>query len=227
MKVAIIPARGGSKRIPRKNIRDFHGKPIISYAIENALKSGLFNEVFVSTDDEEIAKIAVNLKAVVPLLRTKKNADDFATTSDVLLEVIEYYQSINKPLSIACCLYPTTPLINAEDLVAAYSIFSKGDFETLISSVVYPHPIQRAFRLNNSKRVILKQPELINSRSQDLEKSYHDAGAFYFFDVASFEKNKSLWSGKIGAFELPESKVQDIDTYEDWTMAELKYKLNR
>lgn len=225
MKIVIIPARGGSKRILRKNIQLFHGKPIIVYAIENALKSNLFDAVFVSTDDEEIADIAKNHGATVPILRSTKNADDFATTSEVLLEVIEYYNQMGTPILSACCIYPTSPLIEASDLVSANEIFRNENFETLISSVQYSFPIQRAFSLEDGNKINLIQPEYINSRSQDLEKSYHDAGAFYFFEVASFIQNKSLWSGNIGAYELPESKVQDIDTPEDWEIAELKYQL--
>jgi pseudaminic acid cytidylyltransferase len=169
MIVAIIPARGGSKRIPRKNIQDFHGKPIIAYAIENALSSELFDEVFVSTDDQEIADIAVSLGAKVPLLRSKKNADDFASTSEVLIEVIEYYNKNQTPISLACCLYPTSPLINSSDLKEAYSTFNTGHFDTLMSSVEFSFPIQRAFRLNTSNEIDLIQPEHIHSRSQDLK----------------------------------------------------------
>jgi pseudaminic acid cytidylyltransferase len=223
MRIAIIPARGGSKRISRKNIRDFHGKPIIAYALENALASDLFDEVFVSTDDEEIAALSKDLGAIVPVLRTSKNSDDFATTADVLEEVINYYQEKGKTVKSACCIYPTSPLIVVEDLIDAHKSFVNGQFETLISSVEFSFPIQRGFSLNNDKSIQLLHPELINTRSQDLEKTYHDAGAFYFFQVEPFMKNKALWSEKSGAYLLPESKVQDIDSLEDWKLAELKF----
>ncbi len=223
MNVAIIPARGGSKRIPRKNIKHFHGKPIIAYAIENAVSSGLFDEIFVSTDDQEIADIAVSFGAKVPTLRSKKNADDFASTSDVLLEVIEYYKGNNTPISFACCIYPTSPLISENDLRSAHSIFNSGKFDTLMSSVEFSFPIQRAFNLTESNQIELIQPEHIHSRSQDLRSSFHDAGAFYFINVKSFLTNRTLWDGEIGAYVMPESKVQDIDSLEDWKIAEIKF----
>ena len=223
MRIAIIPARGGSKRISRKNIRDFHGKPIIAYAIENALASKLFDEVFVSTDDDEIATIGKDLGAKVPVLRTSNNSDDFATTADVLEEVIRYYQENGTDVESACCIYPTSPLINSEDLIDAHKTFIDGQFETLISSVEFSFPIQRGFTLSGDNMVQLLHPELINTRSQDLEKTYHDAGAFYFFQVEPFMNKKALWSEKSGVYLLPESKVQDIDTLEDWKLAELKF----
>ncbi len=225
MKIAIIPARGGSKRIPNKNIKLFHGKPIIAYAIDNALKSGLFDEVFVSTDNEEIAAIARENGAIVPVLRSSENADDFATTSDVLIEVLKYHQEIGKYIGTACCIYPTTPLLTSKDLIAANDIFSKEKYDVLITCVAYDSPIQRAFELNAASEVILREPECINMRSQELPKTFHDAGAFYFFDVNKFLQNKSLWVGRIGAYPLPDLKVQDIDNPEDWTLAELKFQL--
>lgn len=227
MKIAIIPARGGSKRIPRKNIQLFNDLPIIAYSIQSALKSGLFNEVIVSTDDKEIADIAIKYGAKVPFFRSAKNADDHATTADVLLEVIEYYLNNDLAIDFICCLYPTAPLIEASDLIAANEIFQKGSYETLISSVQYSFPIQRAFRLDASNKINLVDKQSINMRSQDLEKTFHDAGAFYFLQTAAFLKYKSMWEGNIGAYILPEIKVQDIDTAEDWKMAELKYQLKK
>ena len=225
MKIAIIPARGGSKRIPNKNIKLFHGKPIIAYAIDNALNSGLFDEVFVSTDNEEIAAIAREHGAIVPVLRSSENADDFATTSDVLIEVIKYHQKIGIHIEIACCIYPTTPLLSGQDLITAYNIFKREKYDVLMTCVAYDSPIQRAFELNAASEVILREPECINMRSQDLPKTFHDAGAFYFFEVDKFLQNKSLWVGRIGAYPLPESKVQDIDNLEDWILAEIKFQL--
>jgi N-acylneuraminate cytidylyltransferase len=225
MIVAVIPARGGSKRIPRKNIKLFHGKPIIAYAIESALKSGLFSSVIVSTDDAEIAQIAKEYGAEVPFLRSKENADDFATTSSVLLEVIEQLALKGESFTTACCIYPTSPLIDSNDLTDAYEQFMRKEYDVLISCVSYGFPIQRSFHLNDSNMVELNQPEAINLRSQDLIKNYHDAGAMYFFNVIKFKASESLWAGNIGAFELSELKVQDIDTLEDWKIAELKYSI--
>lgn len=223
--IAIIPARGGSKRIPNKNMRLFHGKPIIAYSIEAALKSGLFEQVIVSTDDQRITEIAKEFGAQVPFLRSDKNSDDFATTSDVLIEVLSDFEKNGKFFESACCIYPTSPLIDFKDLVQAKALFEKEKFDSLISCVCYSFPIQRAFRLKESKEISLLQPDLIHTRSQDLETTFHDAGSFYFFKVHEFQENKTLWSGRIGSFELPETKVQDIDTMEDWKLAELKYTL--
>lgn len=223
--IAIIPARGGSKRIQRKNIRLFQGKPIIAYAIQNAVESGLFEEVIVSTDDVEIAEIAKEYGASVPFMRSEKNSDDYATTSDVLLEVLDFFEKNGRKVNDACCIYATSPLLEVKDLVNAKIQFEKGNFDTLISSVKYSFPIQRAFRIKNSTEVDLVQPEYMNSRSQDLEPTYHDAACFYFFNISKFQTNKNLWFGKVGAYELDESRVQDIDSPEDWKIAELKYKL--
>jgi N-acylneuraminate cytidylyltransferase len=225
MTIAIIPARGGSKRIPRKNIKLFHGKPILTYAIETAIESGLFSRVIVSTDDEEIAQIAKNFGAEVPFLRSNENADDFASTSSVLIEVLDQLTSIGESFTSACCIYPTSPLIDSKDLINASEQFITSECDVLISSVAYSFPIQRSFHLNEANMVELNQPLAINERSQDLVKNYHDAGAFYFFDTEKFTASKSLWLGKIGAFELSELKVQDIDTLEDWKIAELKYSI--
>jgi N-acylneuraminate cytidylyltransferase len=225
MTVAIIPARGGSKRIPRKNIQLFHGKPIIAYAIETAIESALFSRVIVSTDDPEIAQIAKNHGAEVPFLRSEENADDFATTSSVLLEVLEQLSTNGESYTSACCIYPTSPLIDSKDLKNANEQFIRNKYDVLISSVVYSFPIQRSFHLNAANLVELNHPDAINQRSQDLIKNYHDAGAMYFFNVQKFKASKSLWEGNIGAFELSELKVQDIDTQEDWKIAELKYSI--
>ncbi len=221
--IAIIPARGGSKRIPRKNIKLFHGKPMIAYAIETAILCNLFEEVIVSTDDEEIAEIAIKFGAKVPFFRSKNNSDDFATTSDVLLEVIDQYSKKSIHLDSVCCIYPTSPLISSEDLIRAIALFESGKFDTVMACVVYSFPIQRAFRLNTKNEIELLQPDLIETRSQDLEPTFHDAGSFYFFNVPEFQKNKTLWKGKVGSFQLPELKVQDIDNMEDWRQAEMKY----
>lgn len=225
MNIAIIPARGGSKRIPRKNIRDFHGKPILAYSIQAALDSNLFDNVIVSTDDDEISAIAKKYGAEVPFIRSAKNSDDFATTADVLLEVLAHYSKLKISISTLCCIYPTAPLIQAIDLQTAHHRFTKGAFDTLISSVAYSFPIQRSFQLSEDKKIELNQAEAMNSRSQDLPTNFHDAGAFYFLKASSFQQKGAIWAGEMGAYVLPESKVQDIDTPEDWKMAELKFAL--
>jgi N-acylneuraminate cytidylyltransferase len=225
MKIAIIPARGGSKRIPGKNIKDFHGQPMIAYAIKNALDSQLFDEVFVSTDDERIAEISKHYGAKVPVLRSSANSDDYATTSEVLLEVLEYFEKEQELPELACCIYATTPLLTAKDIMEAYQIYEQSSCEVLMSCVAYDFPIQRAFELDSNNYIHLKEPHLINQRSQDLPKYYHDAGAFYFFNPLSFKENKSLWKGKLGAYPINPLKVQDIDSVEDWKMAEIKFQL--
>jgi pseudaminic acid cytidylyltransferase len=224
MKIAIIPARGGSKRIPRKNIKNFHGKPIIAYSIENALKSRLFDEVFVSTDDLEIAEIAIKYGAVVPVLRSEKNSNDFATTSEVLLEVIEFYHKKKTKLESILCLYPTAPLIKENDLIESFKIWEKSKFDVLLSSVAFDFAIQRGFKIHHNNSIELLNPDAIQKRSQDLETIFHDAGIFYWLGLESFIQNKTIWSGHIGSFVLDQMKVQDIDTPEDWEIAKLKYE---
>ncbi|WP_343631866.1 pseudaminic acid cytidylyltransferase [Fluviicola sp.] len=222
--IAIIPARGGSKRIPGKNIKPFFGKPIIARVIENVLKSGVFSTVFVSTDDEEIARIAQQCGAEVPVLRSGKNSDDYATTSDVLIEVLDYLAATGRNYDKACCMYPTSVLIEGQDLKTAYDYFLEKQASVLLACVAYSHPIQRSFTIKDHK-VCLQFPQYINSRSQDLEKVYHDTGSFYFFDVLNFMETKTLWQEQIVPFIVDENKVQDIDTPEDWSMAEMKFKL--
>ena len=223
MKIAIIPARGGSKRIPRKNIKDFFGKPIIAYSIENALNSGLFDEVFVSTDDDEIAEIAIRFGAIVPVLRSEINSNDFANTSDVLLEVIEYYNSNNRQIDELLCLYPTAPLITEKEITASYKIWIENEFDALLSSVAFDFAVQRGFKVLKNNSIELINPEAIQMRSQDLDLIYHDAGNFYWLKVKSFIKNKTFWAGNIGTFPLNRMKVQDIDNEEDWEIAKIKY----
>jgi len=222
--LAIIPARGGSKRIPGKNIKAFLGKPIIAYSIEAALKSGLFEEVMVSTDDESIAAIAKQYGAKVPFLRSDKNANDFATTADVLMEVIEEYKQYGKQFSMACCLYPTAPFVSAFQLQNAHSRMIDEELESIYPVVPFSYPIQRALRIKDGRLGFIN-PEFEAARSQDLEKAYMDAGQFYFFQVEAFLKNKSLLMPKTGAMIISELSAQDIDNEVDWQLAEMKYKL--
>lgn len=220
--LAIIPARGGSKRIPRKNVKDFLGKPIISYSIEAALKSELFDEVMVSTDDQEIAAVATKHGASVPFFRTKENADDYATTTDVLLEVIEKFGKDS--FEYACCIYPTAPFISNGVLEDTYNLLVKNGFDTVFPVVKFGYPIQRSLKTNGEK-IQMVWPEYLNSRSQDLELRYHDAGQFYWFSVKEFQVTHKLFTKNSGFYEIDELRVQDIDSEIDWKLAELKFKL--
>ncbi|OGT36769.1 MAG: pseudaminic acid cytidylyltransferase [Gammaproteobacteria bacterium RIFCSPHIGHO2_12_FULL_38_14] len=227
MRLAIITARGGSKRIPKKNIREFHGKPIIAYSIAAALESNCFDEVVVSTDDSEIAGISIKYGAKIPFMRSEKNSDDFSTTSDVLHEVISEYLKLSKRIQYVCCLYPTAPFIKANDLMKAFDMLMSDEYVDLVMPVVkFSFPIQRAFRIREN-RLEYFNPENAAARSQDLEPAYHDAGQFYFFRVEPFMAKKSLMLNNVKGIILPELKAQDIDSPEDWTLAEIKFKLNQ
>lgn len=215
--LCIIPARGGSKRIPRKNIRDFLGKPIIAYSIETALESGLFSEVMVSTDDEEIAEIAKRYGAKVPFSRSKESANDFAPLKDVVNEVLEYYKQKNQNFEEVCCLLPTAPFVTAKMLIEAQTLMRKENYDLVKPIVRFGYPIQRALRLVDG-RVEMFNPEHALTRSQDLEEAYHDAGMFYW---CSF---KLGFDGiRKGGIIISEKESQDIDTIEDWEIAELKF----
>ncbi len=221
--LAIIPARRGSKRIPLKNIKDFLGKPIIAYSIELALKSGLFDEVMVSTDDQEIADIAISYGAKVPFFRSESNADDFATTIDVLNEVVEKYAEENLFFEYVCCIYATSPLSRPLDLQAGLSMLKNNDYDSVFPVVPFSTPIWRAFEVKNQQPVML-WPEYKNSRSQDLKEVYHDAGQWYWYNPKKI--GSSLFSENSGTIILPERHVQDIDSIDDWRLAETKYILN-
>ncbi len=222
--LAMITARGGSKRIPRKNIKEFNGKPIIAYSIEAALKSGAFDEVMVSTDDQEIADIARKYGASVPFLRSEKTANDFATTVDVIDEVISEYHSRGTDFDMFACIYPTAPFITSEKLKEAVEKLSSSDADSLIPVVRFSYPPQRAMEIHDGK-LVFRQPENLSKRSQDLEPHYHDAGQFYVVRTESFLKNKGIMVGEILPMELSELEVQDIDNEVDWKLAEMKYKL--
>lgn len=218
--LCIIPARGGSKRIPRKNIKPFMGKPIMAYSIEAALKSGLFDEVMVSTDDVEFADVAKQYGASVPFLRSEKTANDYATLSDVINEVVQMYKDIGKEFDNFCCLLSTAPFVTSSQLYDSYQIFIDNNFDSLRPVVRFDFPIQRAFRMADDNTVTFMHPEHMNTRSQDLEKTYHDAGLFYWGTCVLGFKG-SRWGG----YEIDESVCQDIDTEDDWRIAEIKYKL--
>jgi pseudaminic acid cytidylyltransferase len=220
--VAIITARGGSKRIPRKNIKPFLGKPIILYSIEAAISSGCFSEVMVSTDDDEIAEIARKAGAKVPFKRSTQNANDHATTADVILEVLNQYMELGANFDTACCIYPTAPFVNADKLKEAYRLLSKEGVKSVVPIVRFSFPILRSFKMENGY-VKMNWPEYLNTRSQDLPPAFHDAGQFYFFKIADFIKDKKVFTDCTLGMEMPESEVQDIDNEEDWKVAEIKY----
>ncbi|MBN8825815.1 MULTISPECIES: pseudaminic acid cytidylyltransferase [unclassified Spirosoma] len=222
--VAIITARGGSKRIPRKNIRSFLGKPIIAYAIQAARESGLFDEVMVSTDDTEIASISQECGASVPFLRRAETADDYATTADVLREVLSQYEDQGRSFEYACCLYPTAPFVTPRLLKQAFSKLTDHPFDTVYPVQPFSFPIQRAVRLHDSK-VAWFHPEYALTRSQDLEPAYHDAGQFYFFNVTAFQQNHRLITDNSGGIVISELGAHDIDNEADWQIAEIKFKM--
>lgn len=220
--IAIITARGGSKRIPRKNLRAFLGKPIIAYSIAAALESGLFDEVMVSTEDAEIAALAKALGASVPFLRSAENASDHATTKDVLQEVIGQYAERGVTPDVACCIYPTAPFVTAEKLVAAFELQKESGADTVLPIARFSFPIWRSFR-KDEDRVSYNWPEFAQQRSQDVQPAYYDAGQFYFFRPAILiEKNELVTDNTIG-IEMSSLDVHDIDDEDDWDMAELKY----
>ena len=224
-KLAIIPARGGSKRIPKKNIRLFLGKPIIAYSIEKALASKLFDEVMVSTDDKDIAEIAIRYGAKVPFFRSINNSDDHATTIDVIEEVLNEYKVLDKFFDYTCCIYPCAPFLSVENLQNSFLKLELNDYDCVFPIVRFSFPIQRAVKINQSGRIVMFQPQYMQTRSQDLEVSFHDVGQFYFMNTARIMKFHKLWTDNTGYIELPEMESQDIDTVSDWEIAELKYKM--
>ena len=223
MKVAIIPARGGSKRIPRKNIKEFCAKPMIAYSIEAALESKLFDRVIVSTDDTEIAKVAKEHGAEVPFIRPAELSDDHTATIPVIAHAIQELQK-EGPVEIACCIYATAPFIEERYLKEAYEALIKNQSDYAFSATSFAFPIQRAIRLNQDQSVEMFNPEHFNTRSQDLEEAYHDAGQFYFGTAQAWLEAKPIFAKTSTAVILPRHRVQDIDTMEDFHRAELMYK---
>ena len=222
--IAIITARGGSKRIPRKNIKNFLGAPIIKYSITAALESGCFDEVMVSTDDKEIADIARSYGAQVPFLRSEKNSNDYAGTPDVIIEVLEEYKKRGREFDYCCAIYPTAPFITPLTLQDSFNKLQENKGYSLVPVVRYSFPIQRALRIDDGTLKMF-QPEFFRSRSQDLEPSYHDAGQFYWLDIPHFLEENTLYTSRNIPFERSEMEVQDIDTEDDWQIAELKYQI--
>jgi len=222
--IAIITARGGSKRIPRKNIRDFCGRPILTYSIEAALSSGVFDEVMVSTEDTEIAGIAAQYGAEVPFLRSPKTADDYATTADVLMEVLTQYRAVGREFQFACCIYPTAPFVTAAKLKQAMKCLEESGADSVLPVTAFSFPPMRGFLLEAGEAKYAF-PEYASRRSQDIQPMYHDCGQFYCFQVRRFLESRQLVTAHTRAMIVPEMEVQDIDSEQDWRLAELKYRL--
>jgi pseudaminic acid cytidylyltransferase len=221
--ICIIPARGGSKRIPRKNIRDFHGKPVIQYAIEAARQSELFSEIMVSTDDKEIAAIAIAAGVQVPFMRSDKASDDMASTVDVLLEVLSEYKKMGEVFTHVCCLYPVTPLTTSLHLQNGWNQLMSG-VDSVFPILPYSFPIWRSFSVSENT-INWIWPEHSPKRSQDLPTAYHDAGQWYWIKTALLLENQQLLTDNTGFVLLSELEAQDVDNESDWQLMELKYKL--
>lgn len=221
--IAIITARGNSKRIPRKNIKEFCGKPIMNYSIEAALHSGLFTEVMVSTDDEEIAEIAKRAGAQVPFMRSSATASDYASTDDVILEVLNRYKELGREFETFCCLYPTAPFVTSQKLQKAAKLLERAD--AVMPVVAFSYPPQRCVILNEDGELRMKWPEYAQTRSQDLETYYHDCGQFYFCRTKPVLENGTTDLPHMAPMIMSELEVQDIDNPEDWALAEMKYKM--
>lgn len=223
--VAIITARGGSKRIPRKNIKPFLGQPIIKYSIDAAIKSDIFSEVMVSTDDKEIAEIAVKYGAKVPFFRSIKNSDDHSTTADVIEEVLLEYGKHGQEFDYACCIYPTAPFVSAGRLKESMENLKSSGADSALPVTRFSYPILRSLKIADDGTLKMNWPENINKRSQDLAPAYHDAGQYYCLDVKKFLVKKKLFTDNTLPIIVSELEVQDIDNEEDWQIAEMKYKL--
>lgn len=224
MRLAIIPARGGSKRIPRKNIKPFCGKPMIVWSIEAALRSACFDQVIVSTDDAEIAEIARQHGADVPFMRPAELADDHAGTIPVIRHAIEWSNRQGLNVEQACCLYATAPFVMAEDLCRGLDVLQGNECDYAFSVTSYAFPIQRAIRINDDGRVEMFSPEHFNTRSQDLEEAFHDAGQFYWGRAEAWLQDRPIFNPGALPVLLPRHRVQDIDTPEDWIRAEWLFK---
>lgn len=224
MNVAIIPARGGSKRIPRKNIKEFCGKPMIAWSIEAAKQSGLFDHVIVSTDDAEIAKVAKKWGADVPFVRPAALSDDFVGTGPVVKHAVEWVSQKIGPVELVCTIYATAPFIKPIDLIHGMELLIKNKSQIVFTATSFPFPVQRAIKIDKKGRVEMFQPEHYKTRSQDLEEAYHDAGQFYWSRVDAVINETCGFSDASIALILPRYQVQDIDTLEDWQSAELMFE---
>ena len=224
MRLAVIPARGGSKRIPRKNIREFCGKPMIAWSIEAALQSGCFDRVLVSTDDSEIAQVAVAYGAEAPFVRPEELSDDYAGTIPVIAQAINWQNQNGEPAKDVCCIYATAPFIRVVDLRAGYEQLQQTACDYAFTVTSFEFPIQRAFRITPAGRVEMFAPELAEKRSQDLEDAYHDAGQFYWGTAQAWLEHRQIFSQQSVPVVLPHYQVQDIDTLDDWVSAEFKFQ---
>jgi N-acylneuraminate cytidylyltransferase len=223
--VAIIPARGGSRRIPRKNIRDFCGKPMIAWSIEAALGSGCFDRVLVSTDDQDIAETARAFGAEVPFMRPAALSDDYTGTTAVVAHAVEWLRGDGEMPDLVCCIYATAPMLRAEDLARGMELLQVSDADFAFSVTTYAFPIQRALRINHAGHLEMFQPQHAATRSQDLEEAWHDAGQFYWGRDRAWLEHESIMTSQALAVKLPRDRVQDIDTLEDWRQAERLFRL--
>ncbi|WP_417536725.1 pseudaminic acid cytidylyltransferase [Methylophaga sp.] len=222
--VAIIPARGGSKRIPRKNIKEFCGKPMIAWSIEAAIESGCFDRVIVSTDDEDIAAVARQHGAETPFMRPAQLSDDYTGTIPVIRHAVEWLADNGCAVSQACCIYATAPFVSPEDLKRGQQLLESEACSYAFSVTSYAFPIQRAIRITGGGRVAMFHPEHFGTRSQDLEEAWHDAGQFYWGTAQAWTQERSIFSEDAAPVTLPRHRVQDIDTPEDWVRAEWLFK---
>ncbi|MDS1140033.1 pseudaminic acid cytidylyltransferase [Pusillimonas sp. SM2304] len=220
MRLAIIPARGGSKRIPRKNIKNFCGKPMLAWSIEAARRSGCFDRVVISTDDDEIADIAIRYGAEVPFLRPTSLSDDYTGTVPVVAHAINWHQQQGVEPSLVCCIYATAPFVRPNDITEGLEKLVNSGCDYAFSVTSYPFPIQRAVRINNEGRVSMFQPKYLHTRSQDLEEAFHDAGQFYWGASHAWLEGRPIFGVNSVPVVLPRYRVQDIDTPEDWLRAE-------
>jgi len=222
--IAIIPARGGSKRIPKKNIKDFFGKPLIAYSIETALKSGIFDEVIVSTDDKKIAAIAKKYGATVPFIRPKELSDDFSDVGQVVNHTIEYLKENGYNLKYVCTIYATAPLLDEKYLLQGYEYIKNDDIKYSFGATSMPFPIQRTFKLDNNNRCEMFNKEHFYTRSQDLEEAYYDAGQFFWQNL-DFKSSEIVFGKDSKPVIIPRYLVQDLDTQEDWERLEMMYRI--
>jgi len=221
--LAIIPARGGSKRIPKKNIKEFLGEPIINYPIKAAISSGCFDKVMVSTENEEIAAIAKSCGAEIPYMRSIETSNDFATTADVIREVITNYEKVGEKFTHICCLYPTAVFASVKIIQQANMIMLQERVSGVATIVPYQHPIEQALEIDNDQHISYREPQFSIIRTQDLTAYYHDAGQLYFLSVERFLEERKIFLTRMKAIILDPIRVQDIDTIGDWNLAELKY----
>lgn len=222
--LAIITARGGSKRIPKKNIKQFHGKPMLAYAIEAAKGAGFFNEIMVSTDSEEISEVARKYGANIPFMRSDKTANDFATTYDVIEEVVNEYKKIGKSFEEICCIYPCVPFLSSRSLCEAYKTMKDNGADALQPVCRFPAPIEWAMKIENGL-LVPNDRDALKIRSQDLNPKYFDVGMFYFCKTNAMLAEKTIVPEKTSAYIIDETECQDIDTPDDWKMAEMKYSI--